>query len=112
MDIWQGFGNLLGGFVHSTLVLDKLRVDGPDPCGGPDVSSEWMKGVLQQLSSLVLKLVFEVTAAGYSQLSDPLAVHRYDREPRNPAIYGANSYQSLGETGSPYEELSVFHQQG
>jgi len=59
------------GSFHSlqTLVLDNLRVDGSSRRDGSDVSFEWITGVLQQLSSPVQKLVFEVTATDRSQLN-------------------------------------------
>jgi len=52
----------------NTLVLDELRVDGSSRSGGSDVSFEWITGVLQRLSSPILKLVFEVIATERSQL--------------------------------------------
>jgi len=52
-----------------TLVLDNLRVDGSSHYDGFDVSFEWITGVLQQLSSPVQKLVFEVIAMDCSQLN-------------------------------------------
>jgi len=46
------------------LVLDNLKVD----CSRSRVSFEWITGVLQQLSSPIRRLVFEVTVTERSQL--------------------------------------------
>ena len=43
-------------------------MDGSDGFHGSNVSFEWIEGVLQQLSSAIRKLVFEVTATECSQL--------------------------------------------
>ena len=55
-----------------TLVLGDLRVDGSSSTYHTeryDISFEWITGVLQQLSSPIRKLVFEVTATDYRQLN-------------------------------------------
>ena len=75
--VWvlTGIPEFVGRFRSlTTLTLDNLKVDGSDPCSGrrhrhrSGVSFEWVTGVLQQLSSPIRKLVFEVTATDISQL--------------------------------------------
>jgi len=77
-----GIPEFVGRFRSLTvLVLDNLRAD-RDPYS---VSFEWITGVLQQLSSPILELVFEVTVTEYSQL-DAIPWAFIDRivHPENP----------------------------
>lgn len=64
-----GIPDFVGRFRSlRTLVLDNLIVDGSGGYDRSDISFQWIAKVLQQLSSPIRKLVFEVTATSYVQL--------------------------------------------
>lgn len=108
--MWTGIPEFVGRFRSlDTLVLDNINLldSGPDYYDGSDGSFEWIPGVLQQLSSPIQKLVFEVTVSHYWQL-DAIPWMSIDNivNPKAPQFRELNRVEVLLKCGIGYKRFS------